>query len=178
MNMFLIIRIAMKVLSCKALAKEFTEVRRVPCQIGEPKHTSLPTRIDVDGKEKQRIEALKEAGEKYSINSGVQLKFDDDDNGVDWDSKFSFDDTNEVIKRYDIIINWSLSLRCMLKYPSVVPSELSAKKLERLVRELRGFSDDSTASKATLDSLKSLWEEAYQENLDRVMFENLSSYEP
>lgn len=68
--------------------------------------------------------------------------------------------------------------RCMLKYPSSVPAELNTQKAIKLLIKLPGLPKDFPPSTETVGKLLSKWNEAYLENLDRVMFNNLSSYEP
>ena len=66
----------------------------------------------------------------------------------------------------------------MSKYPSTVPTELSRAKAVKLVHELNCISTSALPADDIIDALIRHWDEAYQENLDRVMFANLSSYEP
>ena len=46
-------------------------------------------------------EKLKAFGERYSVTTGVELKFDaDDTDAVDWSKIIGWGDVNEVAKRY------------------------------------------------------------------------------
>ena len=98
--------------------------------------------------------------------TGVELKFDDgSEEEIDFESPVDLKNFPPLIKR------------CMLKYPSVVPSELSVKKLKKLLEDLPGYRDVECAPDV-YEKLISEWSKAYQENLDEIMFKNLSSYEP
>ena len=128
---------------------------------------SVNTRVPKATRGKQRtLDNLIEDGEKYSQTSGVELKFDGDDRGVNWESTVSLNDTLEIVKR------------CMAKYPSVVPSELTLRKAEVLLKVLPGLDKSEKLTRERFDAIITEWEVAYKENLDKVMFDNLSSYEP
>lgn len=66
----------------------------------------------------------------------------------------------------------------MLKYPSSVPTETSTLQLIKIVEHLRGFKKGSEATSLEITAVKSMWEEEYADNLEKVMFDNLASYEP
>lgn len=40
-------------------------------------------------------------GEAYSRSSGVELKFDSTDHGVDWNARFTWEQPDEVVSRYN-----------------------------------------------------------------------------
>ena len=110
--------------------------------------------------------SLKEKGEKYSKATGVELKFDDgSDEDVDLDAVIDLTDLPLLVKR------------CMLKYPSTVPKELSLKKVKRLLAALPGYRECECSPEVYTEFIKA-WDKAYQENLDEIMFKNLASYEP
>ncbi len=66
----------------------------------------------------------------------------------------------------------------MNKFPKTVPSETSTKKLIQLVKTLPGFKNGSECSEDQVLALRRRWQEEYDDNLDKITFENLSSYEP
>lgn len=66
----------------------------------------------------------------------------------------------------------------MLKYPSTVPGELSTVKATKLFKSLPGFDCNQEPTVEQINRVLEKWKEAYNENLDKVMFDNLSSYEP
>jgi hypothetical protein len=44
---------------------------------------------------------MKRAGESYSVTSGVELKFDvEEDQDFDWNESFNWTDTEAVVTRY------------------------------------------------------------------------------
>lgn len=47
------------------------------------------------------LEEMKQQGAKFSQTAGVELKFENDDEEVDWNKKISWDDSDEIVKRYD-----------------------------------------------------------------------------
>jgi hypothetical protein len=66
----------------------------------------------------------------------------------------------------------------MLKNPNLVPTETSTLQLVNIVEHLRGFQRGSEATSCEISAVKSIWKEEYAENLEKVMFDNLASYEP
>ena len=110
--------------------------------------------------------SLKEKGQKYSLATGVELKFDEgSDEDVDLETSVDLTDFPPLVKR------------CMLRYPSTVPSELTIKRLKRLLGDLPGYRE-SECSPEVYEEFIIAWDKAYRENLDDIMFKNLSSYEP
>jgi len=114
----------------------------------------------------RNYEKLVEDGEKYSRTSGVELKFSTDEELIDWVAVLQIGDTEEIVKR------------CMAKHPAVVPTELTIKKFEQIVSTLPGIQLTEAITKMDFDRIISAWDAAYRENLEKVMFDNLSSYEP
>ena len=68
--------------------------------------------------------------------------------------------------------------RVMLKHPSLVPAETSNPQLVNIVENLRGFQKGTMATPSEITAVISLWKVEYAENLEKVMFDNLASYEP
>ena len=62
------------------------------------------------------VEEMKKAGEKYVESAGVELKFNGEDQGLDWDKQFGWNDHEEIVKR------------CMAKYAHIVPNDTSKGK--------------------------------------------------
>jgi hypothetical protein len=111
------------------------------------------------------IRSLKNKGDIYSRTTGVELKYDDDDDEINWNTPVDFSNIPELVKR------------CMSKYPSVVPTEVSVKKVKLLLIKLPGFVDSDVGDEVYQDFLGA-WSQAYQNNIEEIMFKNLSSYEP
>ena len=111
------------------------------------------------------MRGLKEKGDIYSQTTGVELKYDDDEDGIDWETSVDFSNITELVKR------------CMSKYPSVVPTEISIKKAKLLLMKLPGFVNSAVGDEAYQEFLV-VWSQAYQKNLEEIMFKNLASYEP
>jgi hypothetical protein len=112
------------------------------------------------------IESMKKDGEQFVQSAGVELKFDGDDSPIDWEKSFSWSDTPAIVDR------------CMNKYRNRVPNELTTKELDLLVKALPGFSDGEKADHFRLVIIKKAWQDAYDENMEKVISDNLSSYEP
>lgn len=108
---------------------------------------------------------MKNKGDIYSRTTGVELKYDDDDDEINWNTPVDFSNIPELVKR------------CMSKYPSVVPTEVSVKKVKLLLIKLPGFVDSDVGDEVYQDFLGA-WSQAYQNNIEEIMFKNLSSYEP
>ena len=113
----------------------------------------------------RKLEILRSKGDAYSKSTGVELKFEETDDRIDWDVTVTLMNIPELVRR------------CMVKYPSVVPTELTPKKVKVLLKELKSFRRTDNDDKLYEEFLMS-WSKAYQENLDEIMFKNLSSYEP
>ena len=69
-----------------------------PWQLAERK--SSPHR-STERRDKLSIEQQLSHGEAYSRSSGVELKFDSTDQGVDWNARFTWEESDEVVNRYD-----------------------------------------------------------------------------
>ena len=69
-------------------------------------------------------------------------------------------------------------IRCMIKYPQTVPSELTIAKFRGLVKQLKGFSSPEDPEDCVVSSILTSWADAYSENLDKITYDNVSSYEP
>jgi hypothetical protein len=128
---------------------------------------TLSTHLPRGNKNKQKtVDELIEDGERYSQTSGVELKFDGEVHGIDWNVQVSWEDIEEIVRR------------CMAKYPSIVPTELSLRKAEVLLGNLPGLTKADELTEESFRKIVERWDLAYRENLDKVMFDNLSSYEP
>jgi Fe-S-cluster formation regulator IscX/YfhJ len=68
--------------------------------------------------------------------------------------------------------------RCMAKYPDRVPSELSDSQISKLVSKLPAFDQDSSPSQEQIRKVSLVWMKMYDDNLEKVTFDNLASYEP
>lgn len=112
------------------------------------------------------ISKQKADGERFAQSAGVELKFDDSEESIDWTSTFGWTDTKSIV------------VRSMNKYRSVVPSEVPLKQLKVLVRGLPGFVDTKEPTDQVLTDIRSIWQSEYDDNLEKVVFDNLSSYEP
>jgi hypothetical protein len=111
-------------------------------------------------------DGLKRKGDMYAKITGVELKFDDE-------SEEEIDLEGDVdVKNIPLLVK-----RCMLKYPSVVPSELTMKRLKKLLVALPGY-QECDFPQDVYEEIIATWSKAYQEKLDEIMFKNLSSYEP
>jgi len=111
-------------------------------------------------------DGLKKKGDMYAKITGVELKFDDEsEEEIDLEGDVDVNNIPLLVKR------------CMLKYPSVVPSELTMKRLKKLLVALPGY-QECDFPQDVYKEIISAWSKAYQENLDEIMFKNLSSYEP
>lgn len=113
----------------------------------------------------QRSQELASIGETYSRTTGVELKFDIETE-IDWDRVVSWTDTDDIVKR------------CMAKYPDTVPAQLSSKDLVLLVIKLPNFQGIHSPDSPTIARIVEMWAREYSENLERVTFQNVSSYEP
>ena len=120
---------------------------------------------NIGGKRILTSEDLIKSGESYTQATGVELKFDLE-KAIDWERRIKWTDIDDIVAR------------CMVKYPSVVPSELSEHSLVELVRSLPGFQDQEHPEKQTVVQVSCQWSKQYAENLEMVIFSNLSSYEP
>lgn len=111
-------------------------------------------------------EEMKADGEKFVESAGVELKFQDDSEFIDWNAKVGWDNSHEIVKR------------CMSKYRKVVPTDLSVKKAVHLIRGLNGFEDGCNPEDSVIITILAEWKVSYDENLEKVTFESISSYEP
>lgn len=132
-------------------------------------HTAivLQDSIYLNSKKYERpIEDQKLAGERFVQSAGVELKFDNFEIPIDWSQRFGWNDTSSIVSR------------CMSKYRNLIPNDLPHAKLATCVRSLPGFDDISEPEKETLREIRSQWQSEYEDNLEKVIFDNLSSYEP
>ena len=118
-------------------------------------------------------------GERYSKSSGVELKVDPEGEGINWERIISWKDCDEIVKRYaNLFVQQLPKNRCMMKYPSVVPGEKKVKDILTLIEKLPSFEQGSSPDLSHVGKIRGMWIEAYTDNLEKVMFDNLSSYEP
>lgn len=118
-------------------------------------------------------------GERYSKSSGVELKVDPEEESINWERIIGWEDDEEIVRRYAYIFVEQLSdNRCMMKYPSVVPGEKKVKDILTLVEKLPSFERTSSPDLSHVGKIRGMWIEAYTDNLEKVIFDNLSSYEP
>ena len=66
----------------------------------------------------------------------------------------------------------------MNKYRDRVPSEMSHVQVKRLVEALPGFDQRTKPTQEQISDVLATWKGMYDENLEKVIFDNLSSYEP
>ncbi len=66
----------------------------------------------------------------------------------------------------------------MIKYRNIPPNEISKSGLIKLVADIKGFVDQGEPSEVHVIAVLNLWGQEYNEQLDKVMFDNLSAYEP
>ena len=146
----------------------------------ETKNGDVPRRSRKE-KFERSVEDMKRDGEAYSVSSGVGLKFDAAESAEDAAllGKITWENEEHIVIRY---VKSSFSIfdrfRCMRKFPNTVPSELGLHKIRNYVEALPEFIPVPEPGDEVLISIKEKWQEAYAENLERVTFDNLSSYEP
>jgi hypothetical protein len=66
----------------------------------------------------------------------------------------------------------------MKKYPDIVPSELKISKARKFIRDLKGLISSEEPTDEALAPILQSWDDAYRENLERITYDNVSSYEP
>jgi hypothetical protein len=69
-------------------------------------------------------------------------------------------------------------IRCMRKYPNISPVDLNPKKFKIMVEQLRGFHNSGICDESRVKELISEWTHRYYENVEKVTFDHLASYEP
>lgn len=143
---------------CERISNEFTQ--RL-CHSGSRKYFSKkPFALS------RSIDEMKADGDRFVQSAGVELKFENDEDLIDWDLKFGLSDILQIVKR------------CMSKYPAIVPTDLSNKRVEKLVRQLKGFDDKTDPTNSNINEIVAKWNESYLEHLEKVTFDSISSYEP
>ncbi len=94
------------------------------------------------------------------------MKLEDSDETIDWTKTFGWEDISMIVPR------------CMNKYRSDVPKEISSKRLTSLVQTLPGFKSSNEPSMDRLNQIRLAWQIDYDENLEKVTYDHISSYEP
>ena len=112
-----------KVAACQLYVEDGLQIRQILSS--KPEHAAFePERTEGLQKAPQRlvnpmnkrsklersVAQMKEAGLKYSESAGVELKYDSDDEEIDWLKKLDWVDQDEIVKRY--VLRCRANLHC------------------------------------------------------------------
>lgn len=113
------------------------------------------------------IDDMKQRARLYEENTGVALKEGvEDDDVICWDDPFTARDHREAARR------------CLAKYRHIDPKSLSAHKIELLLRNLKGYKAIDAVDQASFASIIDIWIILHGEEVDKITFNNIASYEP
>ena len=134
--------------------------------IFDPHDQSLVDANQSDNQKRmETVQTLKRRGTKYEEVPGVSLKEDSDAEIIMWSTEFTVDETAEAARRL------------LAKYRNENPNDVSFSKFKRLLLKVEGFSDRGM-NDGGLIKILSLWKVLHHEEIEKITFEHLSSYEP
>lgn len=115
-----------------------------------------------------------ERGKKWAEVTGIESPFEEEEEST-LPAKFNWASPPEEFAE-------RLLMTQERKLHRLAPSEgreLEFRKLKRLVPTLPGFLPDGpAATNEILEAIVDAWEEAYEEKLEEIRFNQLSNYEP
>ena len=126
-----------------------------------------PRKLEHCEKIPDSVERMKQRAKRYEEATGVALKDGvEDDDIICWDDEFTSNDHRESARR------------CLAKFRHIDPKGLSHQKLAMLLKQLRGYKEVSAHDPRDLNAIIDSWIVLHAEEVDKITFSNVASYEP